>query len=161
MKSLDDDVKEAISKMNGFMKMAQKKKIGPIRIITEEGIKIPNVSVFQMKPFYDEYGKNVIYYYDYNSKYVMFLGTYSHQEIMDSSLAITKSIKRNHINYMGIKKNNFVYLIRGPKPYTAPMLKITTERDGWSGNKESNLYVYHLKPDVLFMNWKESPFDQK
>ena len=50
MKSLDDDVKEAISKMKEFMKMAQKKKMIPIRIIAEEGIKIPNVSNFQMKP---------------------------------------------------------------------------------------------------------------
>ena len=38
-------------------------------------------------------------------------------------------------------------------------LKITTELDGWTGNEESNLYVYHLKPDVLFMNWQENPWE--
>ena len=134
MTRLDDDVQEAISKMKGFTKMAKKRKMRPIRIIREEGIKIPDVSVFRMKPYYDKYGKNVIYWYDKSSKPVMFLGKYSHQEIMDSSLEITKSIKRQHINYMGIKRYNFVYLTRGQHSRD-PMLRITTALDGWTGNK--------------------------
>jgi hypothetical protein len=155
MARLDDDAQEAISKMKEFMKMAQKKKMRPIKIIKEEGIKIPNVSNFKMKPFYDEYGKNVIYWYDKNSNYVMLLGKYSHQEIMDSYL---NNIKKRHLDYMGIKKYNFFYLIGGPT-IVAPVLKITTEIDGWRGDRTNHLYIYQLKPDVLFMNWKESPWE--
>ena len=155
MTRLDDDVQEAISKMKGFMKMAQRKKMRPTKIIKEEGIKIPNVSNFKMKPFYDEYGKNVIYCYDKNSNYVMLLGKYSHQEIMDSYL---NNIKKRHLDYMGIKKYNFVYLIGGIPTIDAPWLELSTENSGWTGDKRNHLYIYQLK-DVLFMNWKESPWE--
>ena len=159
MKSLDDDVKEAISKMKEFMKMAQKKNnFLPERIIAEEGIKIPNVSNFQMKPCYDEYGKNVIYYYNKNSNFIMILGNYSHQEIMNSSF---NYLKKRHLNYLGIKKYNFFYIVGQPNQGRGPKLKITTDYDGWSGDIKNHLYIYQLKPDVLFINWKKNPFDQK
>ena len=109
-----------------------------------------------MKPYYDEYGKNVIYWYDNNTNIVMLLGKYSHQEIMNSSSDTIQEIKKNHITYLGIKKYNYVYLVyQGIKP----MLRITTALDGWTGNKSNSLYVYHLKPDILFMNWKENPLE--
>ena len=158
MSRLDDDVQKAIAKMKGFIKMVQKRKMSYIGIIKKEGTKIPNVSYFQIKPYYDEYGKNVIYWYDKNSNYIMLLGKYSHQEIMDSSLEITKLIKQQHIHYMGIKRYNFVYLTILPHS-NKPSLKITTEIDAWRGYERSNLYVYHLKPDILFMNWQKNPLE--
>ena len=159
MTRLDDDVQEALAQMKGFMKNAKKRKIGLATLIRQEGTKIPNVSVFRMKPYYDEYGKNVIYWYDKTSLFVIPLGKYTNQEIMDSSLAITKSIKRQNRKYYGIKKYNFVYLIKGPNYFSPQNLKITTEIDGWTGNIDSKIYFYHLKPDVLFINWKENPLE--
>ena len=159
MTRLDDDVQEALAQMKGFMKNAKKRKMGLGKLIRHDGTKIPNVSFFGMKPYYDEYGKNVIYYYDKTSLFVIPLGKYTHQEIRDSSLEITKPIKKQHMNYLGIKRCNFVYLVKGPH-YSSPQnLKITTEIDGWRGHERSNLYVYHLKPEILFMNWQENPLE--
>ena len=83
MTRLDDDVQEALAQMKGFMKNAKKRKIGLATLIRQEGTKIPNVSVFRMKPYYDEYGKNVIYWYDKTSLFVIPLGKYTNQEIME------------------------------------------------------------------------------
>ena len=111
---LGDDIKKALAQMEGFIKNAEKRNIRPPSIIKREGTKIPNVSFFGMKPYYDEYGKNVIYSYDKTSMIIMPLGKYTHEEIVRED-SINKSIKRKHINYLGIKKYDFIYLtVRNP-----------------------------------------------
>lgn len=159
MNRLDEDIELAKQQLSSVLAMARNEDISPTEFVKEHGFKITlkkdfdysEYTNFRMKPNYDKYGKDTVYYFTkWGSKLVIVLGTYSDEEFRSTSHI---GLRNRYLNY---KNYTFVYLSWNPR--TGIEVSNTSQIDGWSGNYYNHtLYGYSFKPRITFMNWDSNP----
>lgn len=159
MNRLDKDIELAKQQLSSVARMGwDKDKYLFTDFFKEQGFKIPlkkdfeysDFINFKMKPNYDKYGKDTVYYFSkWTAKIVVLLGTYSDEEFRSTS---HKRLRNRYLNY---ENYTFVYVSWGPREGID--VSNTIETDSWSGNSYNTLYGYSFKPTVTFMNWDSNP----
>ena len=160
MNRLDKDIKLAKKQIYSIISMARNKNIEPTTFIEENGFIIPIKSEskysdkinFRMKPNYEKYGKNTVYYFTSweSRKMVVLLGPYSDEEFRKTKYEGLKNT--DHENNDKV----FVFLNWGPS--LGFVIRKTIQGDSWSARDYYKLYGYSFKTlENSFMNWNNSP----
>jgi hypothetical protein len=159
MNRLDKDIKLAEQQLSSVIEIARDEGISPANFVVRKGFVIPiekdfsysDRINFRMKPNYDKYGKDTVYYFDkWSAQLVILLGTYSDEDLKSTSNIALKD------RYLENKNNTFVYLSWNFN--TGIIFSSTNQADSWSGYSYNNLWGYSFKPTITLMNWKNSPF---
>lgn len=160
MNKLDKDIELAKKQIYSIILMAGNKNIEPTTFIKENGFMIPikkestysDKINFTMKPNYEIYGKNTLYYFTpwKSKKIAVLLGTYSDEDFRNTKYKVLKN---------GYHQNNnkvFVFITWGPS--FGFEIRNTTQIDSWSGWDYDRLYGYSFKTlKNTFMNWNNPP----
>lgn len=159
MNRLDKDIELAKQQLSSVLAIARDEGISPAQFVARRGFDIPLEKDFPgsdrikfiMKPNYDKYGKDTVYYFNiWTEQLVMLLGVYSDEDFRSTSHVGLRN------NYENFERNNFVYLSWTPRHGIEVLNSI--QKDSWGGYSYNILYGYSVKSTMSFMNWKKSPF---